>query len=163
MNVEVTGELRRLHKEVLYDHYTLPNIIWVIKSRKMRWSRHLACMEDRKGGYCGLVGRPKERPPPWSPRRRWEDNVIIDLQEIWTGFLRLRAGTGGGLVRKLRFLKLKGFAWLAEELVACQEGHCSLELGTYLSSYLVIYFVGGSDCITLCTPAVLFRLLLTPW
>jgi hypothetical protein len=64
MKVEVTEEWRRLHKEVLYDHYTLPNIIWVITSRKVRWARHPACIGDRKGAYCVLVGRPEERPPP---------------------------------------------------------------------------------------------------
>jgi hypothetical protein len=61
---EVTGELRRLRKEVLCDQHTSPNIGRVIKSRKMRWARHLACMRNRKGAYCVLVGRPEERPPP---------------------------------------------------------------------------------------------------
>jgi len=61
---EVRGELRRLRKEVLCDQHTLPNISQVMKSRKMRWTRHLEYMGDREGAYCVLVGRPEERPPP---------------------------------------------------------------------------------------------------
>lgn len=61
---EVTGELRRLRKEMLCDQHTLPNIYQVMKSRKIRWARHLAGVGDRKGAYCVLVGRPVEKPPP---------------------------------------------------------------------------------------------------
>ena len=57
---EVTGELRRLRKEVLGNQHTLPNISRMMKSRKMRWARHLARVGDRKAAYCVLVGRPEE-------------------------------------------------------------------------------------------------------
>jgi hypothetical protein len=55
---EVTGEWRRLHNEELNDLYSSPNIIWVIKSRRIRWARHVAHMGDRRGAYMVLVGRP---------------------------------------------------------------------------------------------------------
>jgi hypothetical protein len=55
---EATGEWRRLHNEELYDLYKSPDIIWVIKSRRMRWAGHVARMGDRKGAYRVFVGRP---------------------------------------------------------------------------------------------------------
>jgi len=59
---EITGEWRRLHNEELYDLY-LPNIICVIKSRKMRWAGHVERTEDTRGAYRDLVGRPKGKRP----------------------------------------------------------------------------------------------------
>jgi hypothetical protein len=56
---EVTGEWRRLHNKELYALYSSPNIIWVIKSRRLRWARHVACMRDRRGAYRDLVGKPE--------------------------------------------------------------------------------------------------------
>ena len=73
---EVTGEWRKLHKEEINDLYSPPNIIRVIKSRRWRWVGHLACMGERKGVYRFLVRKPKGR----RPRRRWEDNIKMDLQ-----------------------------------------------------------------------------------
>jgi len=61
---DVTGEMRRLHMEVLGNQHNLPNISRMMKSRKMRWARYLARKGDRKAAYCVLVGRPEERPPP---------------------------------------------------------------------------------------------------
>jgi hypothetical protein len=58
---EVTGEWRRLHNEELNDLYSSPNIIRVIKSRKMRWARHVACMGEGRGAYRILVGRHERR------------------------------------------------------------------------------------------------------
>jgi hypothetical protein len=55
---EVTGDWRRLHNEQFYDLYSSPNIIWMIKLRKIRWAGHLACMEERRGVYMVLVRRP---------------------------------------------------------------------------------------------------------
>jgi hypothetical protein len=58
---EVTGEWRRLHKEELNDLYSSPNIIRVIKSRRMRWAGHVACLREKRGAYRILVGRPARR------------------------------------------------------------------------------------------------------
>jgi hypothetical protein len=76
---EVTGEWRRLHNEELNDLYLSPNIIRVIKSRRMRWSGNVARMGEGRGAYRILVGRPEGRRPLGRPRRRWEDNIKMDL------------------------------------------------------------------------------------
>jgi hypothetical protein len=97
---EVIREWRRLHNEELYDLYSSPNIIRVIKSRRMRWAGHVAGMGEGRGAYRVLVGRLEGRTPLGRPRRRWEDNIKMDLQEVgwgeWTGLIWLRTGTGGG-------------------------------------------------------------------
>jgi hypothetical protein len=82
---EATGEWRRLHNEELNDLYSSPNIIRVIKSRRMRWARHVARMGEKTGAYRILVGRPEGRRPLGRPRRRWEDNIKMDLQEVEWG------------------------------------------------------------------------------
>jgi hypothetical protein len=83
---EVTGEWRRLHNEELNDLYSSPNIIWVIKSRRMRWSGHVTRMGEKRGAYRILVGRPEGRRPLGRPRHRWENNIKMDLQEVeWVG------------------------------------------------------------------------------
>jgi hypothetical protein len=79
---EVTGEWRRLHNEELNDLYLSPNIVRMIKSRRMRWAGHVARMGEGRGTYRVLVGRPEGRRPLGRPRRRWEDNIKIDLQEV---------------------------------------------------------------------------------
>jgi hypothetical protein len=96
---EVTGEWRRLHNEELNDLYSSPNIR-VIKSGRMRWAGHGARVGEKRGTYRNLVGRPEGRRPLGRPRRRWEDNIKMDLQDegwgAWTGLSWLRIGTGGG-------------------------------------------------------------------
>jgi hypothetical protein len=83
---EGTGEWRRLHNEELNDLYSSSNIIWVIKSRRMRWAGPVAHMGEKRGTYRILVGRPEGRRPLGGPRRRWEDNIKMDLQEVgWLG------------------------------------------------------------------------------
>jgi hypothetical protein len=68
---EASGDWRRLYNEELYDLYCSPNIIRVIKSRRMRWARHVTCMEDRRGAYRDLLGRLEGKMPLGKPRRRW--------------------------------------------------------------------------------------------
>jgi hypothetical protein len=81
---EATGEWRRLHNEELNGLYPSPNIIWVIKSRRMRWAGHVARMGEKRGAYGILVGRSEERRSLGRPRRRWED-IKMDLQEVRWG------------------------------------------------------------------------------
>jgi hypothetical protein len=99
---EVTGEWRRLHNKELHALYSSPNIIRVIKSRRLRWAEHVARMGERRGAYRVLVGKPEGRRPLGRPRRRWEDNIKMDLREVgwgaWTGSIWLRIGTGGELL-----------------------------------------------------------------
>jgi hypothetical protein len=73
----VTGEWRKLHNEELKDLYCSPNIERVIKSRKITWAGHVVCMGERRVVYRVLVGKPEAK----RPRRRWEDNIKMDLQE----------------------------------------------------------------------------------
>jgi hypothetical protein len=64
-----TGESRKIHNEELNDLYSSPNIIRVIKSRRMRWAGHVAHMVDRRGAYRVLVGKPEEKRPLGRPRQ----------------------------------------------------------------------------------------------
>jgi len=79
---EVTGEWRKLHNEELSDLYSLPNIVRVVKSRRMRCVGHVARMGERRGVCRVLVGKPEGKRPLGRPRRRWEDNIKMDLQEV---------------------------------------------------------------------------------
>ena len=82
---EVTGEWRKLHNEELNDLYSSPNIVWVIKSRRMRWAGHLARMGENGGEYRVLAGKPEGKRPLGIPRHRWEDNIEMDLQGVECG------------------------------------------------------------------------------
>ena len=84
---EVTGEWRRLHNEELNDLYSLSNIVWVIKSRKMRWAGHVARMGEERGAYRVLVGKPEEKRLLGRPRLRWVDNIRMDFQEVGRGYM----------------------------------------------------------------------------
>ena len=59
--MHLSGEWRKLHNEELSDLYSLPNIVRVVKSRRMKWAGHVACMGERRGAYGVLVGKPRER------------------------------------------------------------------------------------------------------
>ena len=80
-----TGEWRRLHNKELNDLYSTPNIVRVIKLRRMRWAGHVARMGEERGVYRVLVGKPEGTPPLGRPRRRWVDNIRMDLQEVGCG------------------------------------------------------------------------------
>ena len=84
---EVTGEWRRLHNEELNDLHFLPNIMRVIKSRRMRLAGHVARMGEERGVYSVLVGKSEGRRPLGRPRRRWVDNIRTDLQEVGCGYM----------------------------------------------------------------------------
>ena len=77
----VTREWKKLHNEELNDLYSLPNTVRVIISRRMRLAGHVARMEKGRGVHKVLVGKPEGKRPLGRPRRRWEDNIKMDLQE----------------------------------------------------------------------------------
>jgi len=84
---EVTEEWRRLHKEELNYLYSSPNIVWVIKSRRMRWAENVARMGEEMGVYRVLVGKPEERRPPGRPRHKWVNYIRIDLEMVGCGYM----------------------------------------------------------------------------
>jgi hypothetical protein len=76
---EEDGSWRKLHNDELHDLYSSPNIVRVIKSRRMRWAGHVACMGEV---YRISVGRPEGKKPLERPRHRWDDNIKLGLREI---------------------------------------------------------------------------------
>ena len=76
-----------MHNEELNDLYSSPNIVRVIKSRRMRWAGHVARIGEERGVYRVLVGKPEGRSPLGRPRRRWVDNIRMDLQEVGCGYM----------------------------------------------------------------------------
>ncbi|KAJ4425769.1 hypothetical protein ANN_27392 [Periplaneta americana] len=79
---EITGEWRKLHNAELHALYSLPDIIRNIKSRCLRWAGHVARMGESRNAYRVLVGRPEGKRPLGRPRRRWEDNIKMDLRDV---------------------------------------------------------------------------------
>jgi hypothetical protein len=82
---EVTVEWRKLHNGELNGLYSLPNIVRVINSRRLRWAGHVARMGEGRGVYRVLVRKLEGKRPLGRPRRRWEDNIGMDLQEVGGG------------------------------------------------------------------------------
>ena len=84
--------------------YRSPNIVRVINSRRLRWAGHVARMEEGKIAFKIFTGKPTGKRPLGRPRRRWEDNIRIDLKEIGSlsireiGLIRLRIGIIRGLL-----------------------------------------------------------------
>jgi len=76
---EETGEWRKLHKEEINDLYSSPNIVRVIKSRKVRWAGHVAHMGENRGAYRALMGKPEGTRPLGRSRRRLDNNIKMDL------------------------------------------------------------------------------------
>jgi len=97
---EVKGEWRNLHNEELNVLYSSPNIVRMIKSRRMRWAGSVARMWKGRGVYGVLVGKPAGKRPLGRPRRRWEDNIKRIFRKwnagVWTGSSWLWIGTDGG-------------------------------------------------------------------
>ena len=79
---DVTGEWRKPHNEELSDLYFSPNIVRVIKSRSVRWAGHVTRVGERRDLYRVLLGKPEGKKPLGRPKRRWENSVKIDLQEV---------------------------------------------------------------------------------
>jgi hypothetical protein len=77
---EVTGDWRKLHNEELHNLNSSPNIIRMIKSRRMRWAGHVARMGKTRNAYRILVGKPEGKRPPERPRCKWVDNIKMDLR-----------------------------------------------------------------------------------
>jgi hypothetical protein len=115
---EVTRERRKLHKEELNDLYSLPNIARVVKSRRMRWAGHVARMGEDRGMHRVLVGKPEGKKPLGRPRRRWENNIKMELQEVGGGRgdrMELAQDRGRwwalvGTVRNFRVPKMQGIS-----------------------------------------------------
>ena len=84
---EVTREWRRLHNEELNDLYCSPNIVRVIKWRRMRWAGHVARMGEERGVYRFLVGKPEGKRPLGRHRHRWVDDIRMDLQDVGCEFI----------------------------------------------------------------------------
>jgi hypothetical protein len=96
---EVIGGWRKLHNEELHNLYCSPSIIRIIKSRRMRWAGHVARMGEKRNACRILVGNPERKRTLGRPRRKWEDNIRMDLREdgvVWTRLIWLRIGTSGG-------------------------------------------------------------------
>jgi hypothetical protein len=81
----MTGAWRKLHNEELHNLYSSPDIIRMIKSRRMRWAEHVAQMGSKRNVYIILVEKQEGKRPLGRPRRRWVDNVKMDLREIGWG------------------------------------------------------------------------------
>jgi hypothetical protein len=82
---EVTREWRKLHSEELHILYSSPSIIRQIKSRRMRWAGHVACMGAERNVYRVLMGKPEGKRPLERSRHRWEDGIKMDLRETGWG------------------------------------------------------------------------------
>jgi hypothetical protein len=98
---EVTGNWRKLHNEELHNLYSSPDIVRMIKSRRMGCAGHVARMGEKRNSYRIKVGKPEGERPLGRPRRTWVDNIKINLRYdgmLWTGLIWLRIGASGGLL-----------------------------------------------------------------
>ena len=112
---EVFLSIIQLHNEELSGLYSLPNIVRVVKSRRMRWAGHVARMGERRVVHRVLIGKPEGKRPLGRPRRRWEDNIKMDLREVgrscgdWMELAQDRDRWRAlvGMVRNLRVPKMR--------------------------------------------------------
>jgi hypothetical protein len=81
------SEWRKLHNKKLRDLYSSPSIIRIIKSRRMRWAGHVARMGEKSNAYRLLVGKPEGKRPLGRPRRKWVDNIRMELGEVGWGYV----------------------------------------------------------------------------
>ena len=124
-----------MHNEELNDLYSSPNTVRVIKSRRMRWAGHVARMGEERGVCMVLVGKPEVKRPLGRPRRRWVDNIRMDLQEVGCGYMdrielaqyRNRWQTLVSAVMNLRVREMRRISWLAANQLASQEVLCTME------------------------------------
>ena len=79
---KITGDWRKLHNAELHALYSSPNIIRDLKSRRLRWAGHVARVEHFRNAYRVLVGKPENKRPLGRPRRRWDNNIKMDLREM---------------------------------------------------------------------------------
>jgi hypothetical protein len=82
---EVTGEWRKLYNEQRHDLYSSPSIIRIMKSGTMRWAGHIARMGEKRNAYRLLERKPEGKRPLGRPRRRWVNNIRMDLEEVGWG------------------------------------------------------------------------------
>jgi hypothetical protein len=78
---------RKLHKKELHDLYSSPSVIRIIESRRMRWAGHVALMGEKRNAYRLLVEKPEGKRPLGRPRRRWVDNIWMDLRDVGWGIV----------------------------------------------------------------------------
>jgi hypothetical protein len=102
---EVTGGWRKLYNEELHNLYSSPSIIRMIKSRRIRWAGQVARMGERRNAYSILVGKPEGRRPLGRPRRRWVDNIKMDLRKIELDGMDWSGCTIGGFSRRAQLRK----------------------------------------------------------
>jgi hypothetical protein len=109
---EVPGEWRKRHNKELHDLYCSPNTcIIIMKSRRIRWAGYVAGMGEKRNAYRLLVGKPEGRRPLGRPRRRWLDNIRMDLVEVgwgdvdWIGLVQDR-DRWGALVNSVLILRV---------------------------------------------------------
>jgi hypothetical protein len=77
--------MEKTYNEELRDIYSSPNIVRLMKSRRMRWAGHVVRMGEERGVYMVLVGKPEGKRPLRRPRRRWENTIKMDLQQVGYG------------------------------------------------------------------------------
>ena len=104
-----------------------------MKSTRMRWAGHVAPMGETNGTFRGLMGKPEGKRPLGRPRRRWENNIKIDLRDVpWSGLFWLRLVTGSRFFLIWLWIfglhTMREISWLAENLLASQEKLCSIQL-----------------------------------